>query len=397
MLAPSVGVALRTALLARPLSDNAVRVATGQRGFRNIAACMASNKKHSWAAPAKRKTHVETPADVKSIQDGKAVLKKKIDAAKLNTKLEFMPTRINRGTDFSVGGVFERHKAELQKITNSRNSLSLYGQSAAYRELTKEIKAAISESKPNKNKRETDTPTGAQSADTGDLEEEDDREGDDSDDERGNVDDDDDVDDAESELKEEDDGEDPDFDELTPEEKEIEGVAFDILQVRRVVCVRAGGKERNFSVLAVAGNEEGAIGFGSGKSDEPDVAAREAALRAARNLVPLKLFEGRTLFNTVRVKVGAVHVEMRPAAAGKGLVCHHVLKKICQCAGITDISANVRGSGNPLNIARAALLCFEKQLSYEDVARRLGRNVLKMRKDRIEQGKNHPYFGVAKR
>lgn len=44
---------------------------------------------------------------------------------------------------------------------------------------------------------------------------------------------------------------------------------------------------------------------------------------------------------------------MVPAQPGKGLKCHHIISKICELAGIHDITANVLGSQNPMNVLRA--------------------------------------------
>ena len=54
---------------------------------------------------------------------------------------------------------------------------------------------------------------------------------------------------------------------------------------------------------------------------------------------------------------------MLPAQPGKGLKCHHITSKICQLAGIQDITANVLGSQNPMNVLRATFEVFHHSMN----------------------------------
>lgn len=48
---------------------------------------------------------------------------------------------------------------------------------------------------------------------------------------------------------------------------------------------------------------------------------------------------------------------------GYGLVCHRIIKKICELVGIKDIYVKVEGSVNPKNISKAFISGLLNQVS----------------------------------
>lgn len=54
--------------------------------------------------------------------------------------------------------------------------------------------------------------------------------------------------------------------------------------------------------------------------------------------------------------------------SGYGLVCHRVIKKVCELAGLKDIYAKVEGSQNPRNIVKAFVGGLINQKKYQDIA-----------------------------
>lgn len=48
---------------------------------------------------------------------------------------------------------------------------------------------------------------------------------------------------------------------------------------------------------------------------------------------------------------------------GYGLVCHRIVKAICEIVGIKDLHAKLEGSNNSQNIAKAFLIGLLKQVS----------------------------------
>lgn len=100
------------------------------------------------------------------------------------------------------------------------------------------------------------------------------------------------------------------------------------LVVHRVVNQTRMGKIQSMYYLTVAGNGKGLLGIGEGKSTEPEDARRQAHYAAIRNVQPIPRYEDRTIFGDVKVKVGAVELELmtRPP----GLLCRMAIR-IRQC------------------------------------------------------------------
>ncbi|KAK0523142.1 28S ribosomal protein S5, mitochondrial [Tilletia horrida] len=142
-------------------------------------------------------------------------------------------------------------------------------------------------------------------------------------------------------------------------QQEIANLHRHVLLVRRVVTMRTKGKLASMYALVVAGNGRGLVGFGEGKDDNAGKAARKAFNEAVKNLGYVKRWEGRTLEGEASGKWSATEVVLRPRPTGFGLRVPPVIHAIARSAGISDLSASIRGSSNPLNVVKATigLLC----------------------------------------
>ena len=94
------------------------------------------------------------------------------------------------------------------------------------------------------------------------------------------------------------------------------------LQVKTVVQHRVVnqtrlGKISKMYYLSIAGNGDGLIGIGEGKSQEPSEARTQSQLKAIRNMKPILRYENRTIFGTVNAKVAATELELRSLPPGK--------------------------------------------------------------------------------
>lgn len=77
------------------------------------------------------------------------------------------------------------------------------------------------------------------------------------------------------------------------------------------------GKVRRAYRLSVAGNGNGLLGIGEGKSDEAADAKTQSLYRAIRNMQPVPRYENRTIFGDVKGKVGAVELQLMHRPPGK--------------------------------------------------------------------------------
>ena len=98
--------------------------------------------------------------------------------------------------------------------------------------------------------------------------------------------------------------------------KQIDRFRIKQLVHHRVVNQTRMGKQQKEYYLTIAGNENGMLGIGEGKSREPEDAQRQAKFNAIRNLRPVPRYEDRTIFGDVKAKVGATVVELMTRPPG---------------------------------------------------------------------------------
>ncbi|EGG12233.1 uncharacterized protein MELLADRAFT_89301 [Melampsora larici-populina 98AG31] len=131
------------------------------------------------------------------------------------------------------------------------------------------------------------------------------------------------------------------------------------LVVKRVVNQTGKGKIPSMYTLVVVGNGNGLVGYGEGKSETIGGASTKALRNAIRNLSPVNLFEGRTIHTELRSKFHATEIVMRPRPAGFGLRVNPFVHQVAKAAGISDLSAKVTRSNNPMNVIKLTLMMLQ--------------------------------------
>ncbi|KAK3172333.1 hypothetical protein OEA41_005654 [Lepraria neglecta] len=152
------------------------------------------------------------------------------------------------------------------------------------------------------------------------------------------------------------------------------------LVTHRVVNQTRMGKIQSQYFLTVAGNGRGLLGIGEGKSTEPEDARRQAHFAAIRNAQPIPRYEDRTIFGDVKVKIGAVELELMTRPPGFGIRCQAYIFEMCRCAGISDLAARVTRSRNPMNTIKATFQALLTQRIPDEIARGLGKKLVDVRK-----------------
>lgn len=150
--------------------------------------------------------------------------------------------------------------------------------------------------------------------------------------------------------------------------------ANEVIDIRRVGKVTKGGKRLRFRVVVVAGDSEGRVGVGVGKSVEIPQAVQQAIRDALKHLVTVPTQNG-TIPHEVVGQFGAAQVLLRPAYPGTGVIAGRTVGAVCRIAGVKDILTKALRSTNPLNLARATLDGFRQLESPEMVALRRGKAV----------------------
>lgn len=133
-----------------------------------------------------------------------------------------------------------------------------------------------------------------------------------------------------------------------------------VLDLRRVTRVTAGGKRFRFRATVVIGNGKGKVGVGIGKGPDVQKAIEKAKTQAKKDLITLKL-KGSTIPHQVEAKFSAARVLIKPASAGHGLMAGGSPRVVLKLAGVQDATAKCIGrTKNKLTNALAAVEALKK-------------------------------------
>ncbi|EAT77533.2 hypothetical protein SNOG_14990 [Parastagonospora nodorum SN15] len=113
------------------------------------------------------------------------------------------------------------------------------------------------------------------------------------------------------------------------------------------------GKIRSLYYLTIAGNQDGLLGVGEGKSVEPEEGRKQSIMSAIRNMRPVPRYENRTTFGDLERKVGATKVQLFARPPGFGLRTQHLIFELARAAGLQDLAAKTPRSRNKMNVIKA--------------------------------------------
>lgn len=134
----------------------------------------------------------------------------------------------------------------------------------------------------------------------------------------------------------------------------------EVIDVRRVTRVIAGGRRFSFRVAAVAGNHKGKVGVGLGKANDISDAIGKAINDAKENAIEVEMTDDNSIPYEVSARYNASEVNMHPAP-GRGLVSGSSVRDVIRLAGLNDVSTKlISRTKNKLNNARAAVAALDK-------------------------------------
>lgn len=148
-----------------------------------------------------------------------------------------------------------------------------------------------------------------------------------------------------------------------------------LVSVKRVAKVVKGGRRFGFSVVIVAGDGKGRVGYGLGKAKEVMEARTKASQAAKKDMIKVYLKENRTIHHDIVGQYGAGKVILRTAPAGTGIIAGGAMRAVFEMLGLHDVVAKSLGSSNVHNMVGATFDALNKLASPKQVAERRNKKV----------------------
>ena len=147
----------------------------------------------------------------------------------------------------------------------------------------------------------------------------------------------------------------------------------EVIDVGIIQKMTANGQSTRFKALVAAGNENGWLGIGRGKSRQMRIAIEKATTASYLNVSPVKLGCGswecrcdqkHSVPFKVRGRGGSVTIEILPAPRGLGLVAGGKIRNLLRLAGLKDAWTTAKGATPTMNsTSKAVLQCLSQTFS----------------------------------
>ena len=147
----------------------------------------------------------------------------------------------------------------------------------------------------------------------------------------------------------------------------------EVVDVGIIQKMTPNGQSTRFKAIVAAGNENGWLGIGRGKSKQMRIAIEKATTQSYLNVGPIKLGCGswecrcdkkHSVPFKVKGKGGSVTIEILPAPRGLGLVAGGKIRRLLELAGLKDAWTTAKGSTATMNsTSKAILQCLRHTFS----------------------------------
>ena len=155
--------------------------------------------------------------------------------------------------------------------------------------------------------------------------------------------------------------------------KLLPDLTAEVVDVGIIQKMTSNGQSTRFMAIVAAGNMNGYLGIGRGKSKQMRIAIDKATNQAYLNVSPVKMGCGswecrcdqkHSIPFKIRGKGGSVTIEILPAPRGLGLVAGGKIKRLLELAGLQDAWTKATGSTSTMNSTSKAILnCLRQSFS----------------------------------
>ncbi|KAL7677212.1 hypothetical protein ACOME3_003452 [Neoechinorhynchus agilis] len=137
---------------------------------------------------------------------------------------------------------------------------------------------------------------------------------------------------------------------------------------QKQIMTKVFGRKRRVRALVACGNGNGVVGLGAAVGNYIAPVLTKAKQRSARNLVHVYRNEDQSVLHDFAQSYGFAEMYVSRRGPGHGLICHRLIKTLCELIGIKNIYAKQIGTTNPVSMANAFLIGLLKQKSYQTIA-----------------------------
>lgn len=134
----------------------------------------------------------------------------------------------------------------------------------------------------------------------------------------------------------------------------VEGWEEKTVFTNRCAKVVKGGRRFRFSVLVVAGNKAGLVGYGIGKAKEMADALRKASENAKKHVYKISLLNNTIPHEALGVFSGG-RVILKPACHGTGVIAGGGVRAVLELAGVKDVLSKSLRSKNHIGVVCATI------------------------------------------
>jgi len=150
-----------------------------------------------------------------------------------------------------------------------------------------------------------------------------------------------------------------------------------LVRLNRVSKVVKGGRRFSFSALVVVGDQNGKVGYATGKANDVTEAIRKAVEKAKANMIAVPMAKD-TIPHRVLGNFKGASVLLKPAVPGTGVIAGGAVRHVMDACGIKDVLSKSLGSKNSVNTVKATFEALESLFDAKKLAISRGKSLKEM-------------------